>query len=86
MGALLVVKLDLVAQSLPRFPWVRVVLEIHLLIFDGPPHPLGKDIVQRPPFAIHADLDVCCLQAPQVLLTGEVAALVAIADHWMGLG
>src|SRR5947209_13613902 len=44
-------------------------------------HPLGKNIVQGSPFAIHADLDIGSLQKLAILWTGKVASLIAVADQ-----
>src|SRR3954469_15374640 len=56
-------------------------MQIDLLIFERPPEPLGKDVVQRSPTAIHADLHAGRFQSLCVLRTGEVAPLIAVPNR-----
>ncbi len=85
MGSLVVIKLNITAQSVPCLSWVRVVVQIYLLIFDGAPQAFGKDVVQRAPFAIHADLNARRLEPFQIHVAREMTVLVAVADLWLGL-
>lgn len=55
-------------------------MQIHLLIFERPPEPLGKDVVQRPATSIHADLDASRFQPLGVLWAGEMAPLIAVPN------
>lgn len=61
-------------------------MQIDFFVLDGPPQPLGEDVVHRSPPAVHADLYLSSQQAVQILGTGKVAALIAVADRRMRLG
>ena len=50
-----VVEPEIVTQSLPGLPWRFIAFQIDLLLFDPPPETLGEDVIQSPPFSIHAD-------------------------------
>jgi len=52
----LVVKLEVPRPSLSRGVGAIIFVQIYLLIFDGSPQALRKDVVQGTAFAIHADL------------------------------
>ena len=81
MHSLLVVKLEVTRQSLPRGAGAIIFVQVHLLIFHGPPQALRKDVVQSTAFAVHTDLIRLCLQALQILRACEVAPLIAVADR-----
>ena len=49
--------------------------QIHLLVFDGSPEPLNKDIVPPGSFAVHADGDLVLQQDLREVVTGELAGL-----------
>ena len=56
--------------------------QVNLFVFDIPPEPLNKDIVNRPTLTIHAEpgllkaANICCKGR-----AGELASLVGI-DHF----
>ena len=52
--------------------------QIDLLIFDGPPKPLDKNIVAPSPFSIHADRDVMFVEQVCKGKAGKLAALIGI--------
>ena len=52
--------------------------EIDLLIFDGPPKPLDKNIIAPSSFSIHADRDVMFVWQVCKGKTGKLAALIGI--------
>jgi hypothetical protein len=57
-----------------------VVMEIDLLIFDGPPETLDKDIIVYPATTVHADTDILLLQPTGKLSACKLAALIGIED------
>src|SRR5919202_4758581 len=80
----LVVEAEVAAQPHPRLARGGVLVQVHLLIFDRPPQPFGKDVVQRPPPPIHADLHPGHRQPVRVLRTGEMTPLIAVPDLGRG--
>jgi len=58
MEALVVVEVEVARQAVARLFRAVIVEAIDLLIFDGAPEPLGKDVVQGAAFPVHADLDI----------------------------
>src|SRR3972149_2981068 len=60
-------------------------MQTNFLVFDGAPQSFCKNIVHGAPTSIHADFDFFALQAFQIFLAGEVAALVAVPDFRFGL-
>lgn len=85
MDALLIVKAQVGTQALPRLTWRRVVVQIHLLLFDSTPQPFSENVVQCVPFAIHADAHIMRKQQLRVLRAGKLAALIAIPNLRPGL-
>ena len=57
MRPLDIVETEVLAYSDPGFPSTMVRSQIHLLVFDAPPYPLDKEVVQIAPLSIHADRD-----------------------------
>ncbi len=55
----MVVEPNVLAQPTPCLARARILVQIHLLIFDRPPQPFREDVVQRPPLAIPTDRDPC---------------------------
>src|SRR5260370_37518929 len=82
MWALLVIKLEIPGQGLARLPWRRIIVKVDFFILDRAPQPLGKNIVQGSPFAIHADLHIGLQQELAILRTSKMASLITIADQW----
>ncbi len=85
MQTLVVVELEVARQSLPGLSWGQIFVQIHLLVFDAAPQALGKNIVHRPPPAIHTDLSNRRIETVEILRAGEMASLVAIDDFRRGL-
>jgi hypothetical protein len=52
-----------------------VVVEINLLVLDGPPETLDKNIIVDPATTVHADPDILFLQP-----AGKLTALICIED------
>ena len=57
---------------------VVVGLQIHLLVFHTASQMLNKHIVQPPPLAIHADLNLLGLSHTDEFLAGELATLIGV--------
>ena len=74
MRALLVVVRDIAAQPGAHVTRGRIVPQIDVFIFDRPPEPLNKDIIQGPPFPIHADFGPRRFQQSGVLRARKVTA------------
>src|SRR3990170_3709290 len=85
MWPLVIVKLQVALKALPCFPRTAVVLQVNILVLDRPPQPLREHVVYRSSLAIHTDLDVRIQEKLNVLWTREVAPLVAVPDHRLGL-
>ena len=60
-------------------------MQINFLVLDRAPQSFGEDVVSGAPAPIHADFDLCALQAFQIFEAGEVTALVAVPDFRLGL-
>lgn len=75
-----VVKAKISCQTLARVPHTLVVSQIDLLIFDTPPQPLHKHVVQGPPAAIHADANASFLEPLSKGQTRELCSLIGIED------
>ena len=57
-----------------------VGMEVDLLVFDGPPETLDKDVVEYPATAIHSDPDIVFLQQPGKRTAGKLAALIGVEN------
>ena len=51
-----------------------------LLVLDSPPEPLDENVVEDPPFAVHADGDAVGLQNVGKILACELRSLVGVED------
>jgi hypothetical protein len=81
MGPGMVVVPEILRQAGTRFAGTGIIMQIDFLILHTPPEPFHKDVVQRPAFAIHADLHAGSQQHTGVERTGEMAALIAVPDR-----
>lgn len=54
--------------------------EIHLIVLDGSPEALDKDVVMPTALAVHADTNAIRLELSGKFAAGELAALVSIED------
>src|ERR1035437_6919069 len=57
-----------------------ICLKVDPLVLQGPPETLDEDVVFEAPLAVHADLDVPCLENRGESFTGKLASLVGIED------
>ena len=76
MVTLPVVKFKIPRQAFVRFLDRLIALEINILIFDGAPQPLDKDVVQCTAAGIHADPDVTRQKSLRETFAGKLAALI----------
>ena len=53
-------------------------VEVHAFVLQGSPQTLDPAVVDPPPFAVHADLDLCLGQHVDPSTAGELAALDAL--------
>src|SRR5579871_3440648 len=78
----LIVKMQVAAQSSACSARAVVVVEVDLFIFDAAPQTLCENVVKSAASAVHADAYISGKQTLDVLRTGEVAALIAVAYLW----
>src|ERR1700676_3646339 len=75
---LLVVEPQPAADALTRFGDRTIRLDIHLLIFQTAPQPLNENVVQKSPFAVHADPHALARELAQKRSAGELYALIGV--------
>lgn len=63
-------------------PGIAVGVQVHLVMLDRLPRPLHQNVIVALFFPIVADLGVLSLQPGQEVATGELIALVGVADLW----
>src|ERR1700722_12520485 len=78
--ALLVVESQPAANALARLCNRAIGFDEHVLVFEATPQPLDEDVVQEPPFPVHADSDAAAFQFLQEARAGELDALVGVED------
>ena len=59
-----------------------IFVQIYVLIFQSPEESFHEDVIQCAPLAIHGNLDSFAMQERDVILIGELSALVAVDDFW----
>ena len=67
-------------DALVQLPGGVVLVDIDVIVLDGPEESLGPDIVQRLTSAIHRNPDVVLFKQADVIRIGEVTALIAVHD------
>jgi hypothetical protein len=60
------------------------VFEIDLLVFEGPPQLLDKDIIKDAATAVHNNLDLPFLQSPCKLMAGKLTSFIGVEDLGCG--
>ena len=55
-----------------------VRLDVHVLIFQAAPKALDEDVVEKPPFAVHADPHTAIRQFVNEIAAGELHTLDAL--------
>ena len=76
MRSPLIVKPEVVFQSLPQFGRVAVTPQVHVFVLHRPPQPFHEDVVKAPSLAIHAHPDSRPLDRPDPGVARELDALV----------
>ena len=83
MQPLFIVEPDVTVESLSQRSWGCILVQIDVLVFKGTEKSFHENVVQGTPLSVHRDLDVLCLQQLDIVLIGELAALVAVDDLWL---
>ncbi len=76
----MIVKVEEIPQSQPRFLDGMSILQVHMLILDRPPKPLHKNIVQCPAAPVHADVNALVQQRLGEAGRGELRTLIGVED------
>ena len=82
MRTRVIVKREVVLQSLVGLIERVIGFGIDLLILDGSPEPLHKEMVMRSPPTIPADLNPGFRQTPRESQAGKLCSLVGVEDPW----
>lgn len=77
---LVVIEQEVIFQSCLSLGHGLITLDINVLVFDAPPKPLGKDVVEGPTAGVHADSDLLLLQSLRKIRTGKLASLIRVED------
>src|SRR6266511_4199646 len=80
MQPTIIVEVEIAADPTPRLFRIGVVMEINFFVLERPPETFGQNVIQRPPFAVHADPHSDLLQSLGVERRSEVRALIAVPD------
>src|SRR6266545_8381415 len=80
MQAPMIVEVEIAADPTPRLFRIAVVVEIDLFVLERAPETFGQNVIQRPPFAIHADFHSDLLQSLGIERRSEARALIAVPD------
>ena len=77
---LVVVKLEILSQPSNSLFSAPVLVQIDLFIFDTPPEPFNKHVVQSPAPTVHADRNLVLFQHTCKRLAGELYTLITVED------
>jgi hypothetical protein len=66
------------ADATARLTDRRVGFDEHLLIFQAAPQPFDEDVVEKPPFAVHADPHAASRQFVNEVSAGELHTLISV--------
>lgn len=80
---MVVVKVKVFFKTIVQFQSIGVGAKVNVLVFDAPPEPFDKDIVQCPAPSVHTDGNLPVLQHLCELPGGELASLVRV--EYLGL-
>src|SRR5277367_3335060 len=80
VGPLVVVERKPPADAPARLQHRAIRLDEHFLIFQTAPQPLDEDVVQKPPFAVHADPDAGGLKFIQKRGAGKLYTLIGVEN------
>jgi len=76
--SLLIIESEPAADTLTGFSHRTIRFDIHLLIFQAAPQPLNENVVQKSPFAVHADPYVLARKPVQERGAGKLHALIGV--------
>ena len=76
----MVVKVDPGTEALAQGRSGVKRMQVKVLVLDGPPEPLDKDVVLAAAPAIHADGDLVVLQDIDKVVAGKLSTLVGVED------
>jgi hypothetical protein len=82
MQALVIVEIQISFQALSRRFWRALVVQIDFFIFDRSPQPLGEDVIQGSPLAVHTDLCPGFFEQPYIRCAREVRTLIGVENFW----
>lgn len=80
MDTLVIVELEVADERYPRLAGRAILVEVHLLVFDGAPQTFGNHVVQCSPASIHTDAQ------PAVATSVVYCGLVKWLPHYSDLG
>ena len=79
MGSFPVIKIHIILYLVIQLQTVIGGFKINFLIFEAPPEPFDKNIVNRASLAIHAELEIRMQnEVSGKIRTGELASLVSV--------
>ena len=84
MKSLHIVKEEIFGQAITSLRDCLVVMEIDLLVFNGPPKTLNKDIIVDLATTVHTNPDSPLFQPTGKLKAGKLTALIGIEDFGFG--
>src|SRR3984893_10924893 len=65
-------------DTLTGFGHGTIRFDVHLFIFQAAPQPLDEDVVEKSPFAVHADPHTLARKLVQERGTGKLHALIGV--------
>ena len=77
---MVVVEVNPLVKPSPKLGSIVKCMQVKIVILDGPPEALDKDVVLNPATAIHTDLNAVGFQQPHESLTGKLRSLVGVKD------
>ena len=80
MGSLGVVKAKPILDSVSSLSGRGIFIEIDFFPFEASPEPFSEDVVDRPSFSIHTDLDVSGTETIEIAVAGEMRSLVTVEN------
>lgn len=62
-----------------------IVTDVDITMFECPEEPLYGDVVDRPAFTIHRDIDTMVFQDLNMFMRSVLASLVRVEYLWLGI-
>ena len=85
MRSRFIVKPEIIFNSCPGFPWRAVFLQVYVLIFQAPPEPFAKDVVDGSPTAVHTDFNAFQFQPFGVKIACEMGSLTDLESKVLSM-